>query len=162
MHFRVLEKFWSLGNRFVITDEQERPQYQVRGKGLSWRDQFLISDMEDREVARVVQRLYVSKPGYRLYVNGDMVGELTREHALLRNKFTLSLKDQPLTIEGKFLKYQFLFFRNGEEIAKVGKGRWQWDSHYGVSIAEGEDPLPILGACLAIDKILVMQRAVAV
>ena len=57
MRFTIKEKFFSLGQRFAIRDQDGDIAYQVEGKFLSIKDKLTIRDPQGSEVARIEQKL---------------------------------------------------------------------------------------------------------
>ena len=155
MIFRIKEKFWSWGNKFSITNEQNQPVYFVDGKAFSWGDKLSFKDPTGKELAFISQKLLTLKPRYQIIIDGKEFAEIIKEWSWLNQKFTLDVPGpNDYSIEGSFWQHEFTFVRGGQEVAKVSKNYWGWTDSYGVSIREGEDIISILCTCIVIDQIL--------
>ena len=56
MRFLMKQKFWSLGDDFVIRDDRDNDCYQVDGEVFSFGDNLSLRDMAGNEVASIRQR----------------------------------------------------------------------------------------------------------
>ena len=155
MNYRVKEKFWSWGDDFAITDEAGNPAYYVDGKAFSWGDKLSFQDADRNEVAFIRQKLLSLKPRYKIIVDGREFAEVVKEWTWFSKKFTLDVPGpNDYTIAGSFWAHEFTFERRGEVAATISKDYWGWTDSYGVQIAPGEDPVPILCTCVVIDQVL--------
>jgi len=162
MIYRIREKFWSMGNRFTITDAEEQPVYQVRGKPFSWGSKLSFQDMAGGELAFIDQKLMSWKPRFRIEIHGRLIAEMVREFSWLKQTFTLDIPGpNDYTIDGSFWCHEYQFRRKDREVALVSKKMWCWSDSYGVQIVEGEDDVAILCACIVIDQIIQQETAAA-
>jgi uncharacterized protein YxjI len=155
MIFRIKEKFWSWGNDFAITDAEGSVRYQVDGKAFSWGDKLSFQDAGGREIAFISQKLLSFKPRYKIIINGAVFAEVIKEWTWFNKKFTLDVPGpNDYTIDGSFWAHEFTFERHGRTVATVSKKLWSWADSYGVEIADGEDEVAVLCACIVIDQVL--------
>ncbi len=155
MIYRIKEKFWSWGDDFVITDQDGNLQYYVDGKAFSWGDKLSFQDPDRNELAFISQKLLSLKPRYQILINGELFAEVTKEWSWLSKKFTLDVPGpNDYSIEGSFWEHEFVFERQGRQVASVSKKVWAWSDSYGVDIVDGEDDVAILCACIVIDQVL--------
>jgi uncharacterized protein YxjI len=161
MIFHIKEKFWSFGNSFTITDQDEQPRYTVKGKAFSWGDHLTVYDRHGEEAARIHQKMMSFKPRYHIYIGDALFAEMIKEHTWFKKKFTLDLPGpNDITVEGSFSDREFIFRRGNDEVAHVSKDLWRVSGSYGVRIDREEDELPILCACLVIDQIITNELVV--
>ncbi|RYD25955.1 MAG: hypothetical protein EOP86_26640, partial [Verrucomicrobiaceae bacterium] len=57
MRFQLQQRFWSLGDDFVIRDADGADRYQVDGRAFSFGDKLSFRDMAGHELAFIRQRL---------------------------------------------------------------------------------------------------------
>ncbi len=160
MVYRIKEAFWSWGNDFAITDEAGNPRFRVDGAAFSWGDKLSFQDAASgQELALIRQELFSWKPRYRIERGGQTLAEVVKEFSWFRQKFTLDIPGpNDYVIDGSFWEHEFTFSRLGRSAARVSKAYWSWTDSYGVDIAEGEDDVLILSACIVIDQVLHDQQ----
>ena len=155
MLYRIKEKFWAWGNDFSITDESGTPCYFVDGQAFSWGDKLSFQDTNRRELAFISQKLLSWKPRYEILIDGQPFAEVIKEWTWFNKKFTLDVPGpNDYTIDGSFWQHEFTFVRGGRSVAQVSKKLWAWTDSYGVEIAEPDNVVPILCACIVIDQVL--------
>jgi len=155
MIYRIKEKFWSLGNKFSITDADGQLEYYVDGRAFSWGDKLSFQDANQNELAFISQKLLSWKPRYQIIMEGSVFAEVTKEWTWLNKKFTIDVPGpNDYTIDGSFWQHEFTFQRSGRIVATVSKKVWSWTDSYGVDVADGEDQVAILCACIVIDQVL--------
>lgn len=159
MIYRIKEAFWSWGNDFAITDEVGQPQFLVDGAAFSCGDKLSFQNAAGQELALIHQELFSWKPRYRIARGGRVLAEVVKEFTWLHQKFTLDLHGpNDYVIDGSFWQHEFTFTRLGQPAARVSKAYWSWTDSYGVEIADGEDDVLILCACIVIDQVLFDKR----
>lgn len=155
MIYKIKEKFWSWGNKFTITDEQNNSRFVVDGQAFSWGDKLSFQDLEGNELAFINQRLISLMPRYQILTNGTVFAEVIKEFSWFQQKFKLDVPGpNDYEIDGSFWQHEFNFTRSGRKVASVSKKLWAWTDSYGVNIVDGEDDVSILCACIVIDQVL--------
>ena len=155
MIYKIKEKFWSWGNKFTITDEQNNSRFVVDGQAFSWGDKLSFQDPEGNELAFINQRLISLMPRYQILTNGTVFAEVIKEFSWFQQKFKLDVPGpNDYEIDGSFWQHEFNFTRSGRKVASVSKKLWAWTDSYGVNIVDGEDDVSILCACIVIDQVL--------
>jgi len=153
--YRIREAFWSWGNDFSITDKDGNAVYRVDGAAFSWGDNLSLQDLQGNELAQIKQRLLSFKPVYELRVGGQLFAQVVKEWSWFNKQFTLDVPGpNDYTIDGSFWQHEFTFKRSGRRVATVSKNYWGWTDSYGVEIADGQDDVAILCACIVIDQVL--------
>ena len=148
------QKLLSWGDDYVIRDEEDRELYLVDGKAISWGGQLSFKDLDGRELAFIKQKLLKLSPTYEIYRNGALAAEVKQElFALLHHRFTVDVPGpDDLEAKGDFLDHEYVFTRGGREVATVSKRWFAWADTYGVEIAEGEDDVLILASAVVVDQ----------
>jgi uncharacterized protein YxjI len=155
MIYRIKEKFWSWGNDFAITDQHGTPVYLVDGAAFSWGDKLSFQNTSGNELAFISQKLLSWKPRYQIHIEGRLFAEVVKEWSWFKQQFTLDVPGpNDYSITGSFWQHEFQFTRGNAVVAEVSKSYWSWTDSYGVQIADGQDDIPILCACIVIDQVL--------
>ena len=159
MIFKVKEKFWSWGDNFSITNQNDKIEYLVKGQAFSWGDKLSFQDKNEHELAFISQKLMSWKPRYEIFIGSEKFAEVVKEWSWFDQKFTLDVPGpNDYYIEGSFWQHEFTFVRHGVEVARVSKDYWGWTDTYGIEIFENTgidvDVVPILCTCIVIDQVL--------
>ena len=102
MIYRVKEKFWSIGDKFTIFDQQDNEKYFVIGKAFSWGDKLSFQDGKGRGLAYIEQKLLSWRPRYNILIGGKPFAEITKEFTWLKKKFRLDVPGpNDYTIDGE-------------------------------------------------------------
>ncbi|MGF1452452.1 MAG: LURP-one-related/scramblase family protein [Opitutales bacterium] len=151
----IKEKFWSFGNDFHVLDEEGQPVFFVDGQAFSWGDKLSFQDLQGNELAFISQKLLSFKPKYEIYRGGQFFAEVVKEFSWFNQEFTLDVPGpNDYTIKGHFWKHDYDFLRGGRPVARVEKAFWSFNDCYGIDIADDEDAVAILCACIVIDQVL--------
>ena len=90
-----------------------------------------------------------------ILIDGNIFAEVIKEWTWFNKKFTLDVPGpNDYTIDGSFWEHEFTFQRQGLTVATVSRKFWAWTDSYGVDIAEGENEVAVLCACIVIDQVL--------
>jgi uncharacterized protein YxjI len=153
MRYVIRERFFHLGEDSDITDEAGRPVYHVDGQVLTLHDTLILRDPAGQEVARVHRKLLALVPTYEITTGGRQLAEV-RKHFFTPfvERFTIDIPGpDDLEMEGDLLDHEYTIRRGGQTVGTVSKRWLTLTETYGVEIADGEDPLVILAAVLALD-----------
>lgn len=155
MRFVLKQKFWSLGEDFVIKDDQENDRYVVDGAVFSFGDKLSIRDMAGNEVAFISQRLLSWGPSYEIHRPGHGTTEVSKEHfTFFYCKFAVDGPgDEDYEASGDFLDHEYGFKRGGDTVATVTKRWFTFTDSYGIEIADSEDPVLLLATAVVIDLV---------
>ena len=154
MRYVIKEKFWSWGDDFYIHDDRQRQVFFVDGQAFSWGDKLSFQDLDGNELAFISQKLLTLMPKYEIYRGGSLFAEVKKEFSWFKSKFTLDVPGpNDYTITGSFWEHEYVFERNGREVAWVSKEYFSWTDTYGIEILDGEDDVSILAACVVIDLV---------
>jgi len=155
MRYVIQEKFWSLGNKFFISDDQENQAYYVEGKAFAWGSKLSFQDLQGNELAYISQKLFSLKPRYRIYRNDELFAQVVKEYSWFKKKFTLDVPGpNDYTVTGSFWDHEYVFERGSEVVATVSKKVWSVRDFYSIDIVEGEDDISILCTAIVIDQVL--------
>ncbi|HEX4683389.1 MAG TPA: LURP-one-related family protein [Gemmatimonadaceae bacterium] len=79
MRYVLKQKFFSLGDDFMITDDAGRDVYFVDGKAFSIGDQLSFQDLNGTQLAYIKQRVLSWGPTYEIARNGDVVAVVKKQ-----------------------------------------------------------------------------------
>jgi len=149
------ERILSWGDDFTIKDEAGREAFYVDGKVFSFGDQLSFKDRDGKEVALIDQKLLSFGPQYEIVRGGTTVA-VVKKHlfTLFRARFTVDVPGpDDLEAKGNFLEHEYVFERDGRDVARISKKWLSLSDSYAIDINEGEDDVVILAAAVVIDLV---------
>ena len=149
------ERILSWGDDFTIKDDAEREAFYVDGKVFSFGDKLSFKDKDGKEVALIDQKLLSFGPQYEIIRGGTTVA-VVKKHlfTLFRARFTVDVPGpDDLEAKGNFLEHEYVFERDGRDIARISKKWLSLSDSYAIDINEGEDDVVILAAAVVIDLV---------
>lgn len=154
----IREKFFSIGDDFDVLDEHGTKLLRVDGKVLSIRNKVVIEDPSGAEVASVHRHLVALRPTYEITIGGEKAAEVRKKlFTPFRESFTIDVPGpDDLEMKGDLLDHEYVIERGGVEVAAVSKRWLTIRDTYAVQVADGVDPLLVIGSVLALD--LAMER----
>ncbi|GGL21203.1 LURP-one-related/scramblase family protein [Mangrovihabitans endophyticus] len=154
----IRQKFFSIGDDFDVLDENGTKVLHVDGKVLSIRNKVVIEDPSGAEVAAVHRHLISLRPTYEITIGGEKAAEVRKKlFTPFREKFTIDVPGpDDLQMQGDLLDHEYTIERGGVEVGAVSKRWLTLRDTYAVQVAEGVEPLLIIGSVLALD--LAMAR----
>jgi len=156
----IRERFFSIGDDFDVLDEHGTKVYHVDGKVLSVRDKVSIESPGGEELATVHRHLVALRPTYEIRIGGEKAAEVRKKlFTPFREKFTIDVPGpDDLEMKGDLLDHEYVITRGGAEVASVSKRWLTIRDTYAVQVAEGIEPLLIVGSVLALDLALDRER----
>ena len=151
MKLMMKERKFTIRDSFKIQDENGKDKYQVTGDILSTSKTLHIKNMEGNEVAYIKEKLISFKPKFYFYVEGEQVGEIVKDRALIGSKYHISGVDWK--IKGDTSDHKYSIMSNKETIVSVKKKRLSLVSTYVFDIEDETNEIPALAAVLAIDYV---------
>ena len=155
MRYLMRERILSWGDDFTIKDEAGREAFYVDGKVFSFGDKLSFKDRDGQEVALIDQKLLSFGPQYEIARGGTTVA-VVKKHlfTLFRARFTVDVPGpDDLEAKGNFLEHEYVFERDGRDIARISKKWLSLSDSYAIDINEGEDDVVILAAAVVIDLV---------
>jgi len=149
------ERILSWGDDFTIKDEAGREAFYVDGKVFSFGDKLSFKDRDGQEVALIDQKLLSFGAQYEIARGGTTVA-VVKKHlfTLFRARFTVDVPGpDDLEAKGNFLEHEYVFERDGRDVARISKKWLSLSDSYAIDINEGEDDVVILAAAVVIDLV---------
>lgn len=153
MKYLVRQKVFSLGDNFTIKNEYGEDCFRVYGKIFSLGNKLHLTDLQDRELYYIEQRLFRFLPEYNIYQNGTPVAHVKKTFSLFRPNFEITSVYGKYSISGNFFAYDFTIFKNGDPVAVISKKWFSFSDTYGVSVDDREDAAFILALVIVIDQV---------
>ena len=153
--FQLKEKAWTFKDTYEIKDHQGDVIFLVKGKTFSMSNTFFFQNIQERNLLQIKKKLVSFRPKYKIKRAGKTIAVVEKKWSVWKAKFKVDIPGpNDYTIEGKFWKREYDFFRKGKKVAEVSKKRWSWSDTYGVEIEEDEDVQLILATVVTIDLFL--------
>jgi uncharacterized protein YxjI len=148
------QKLLSWGDDYVIKDDEDRELYLVDGKAISWGGQLSFKDMDGQELAFIKQKVFKLSPTYEIHRSGALAAVVKQAlFAPLHHRFTVDVPGpDDLEARGNFLDHEYVFTRGGRDVATVSKRWFALADTYGVEVADGEDDVLILASAVVVDQ----------
>lgn len=153
MLYVMRQKFFCLGDDYVIEDEHHNPCYIVDGAAFTIRDYTTIRDAEGNDVATLYRRLLSLGKTYEIHRDGHVATVHKHLFTLFACTFTVDVPGpNDLRATGNLFDMEYGFENaHGEVVAEVSKRWLSLQDTYGVQIADGQDDVLILAAAVVID-----------
>jgi len=155
VRYLMRERILSWGDDFTIKDEAGREAFYVDGKVFSFGDKLSFRDRDGQEVALIDQKLLSFGPQYEIIRGGTTVAVVKKQlFTLFRARFTVDVPGpDDLEAKGNFLEHEYVFERDGRDVARISKKWLSLSDSYAIDINEGEDDVVILAAAVVIDLV---------
>lgn len=153
MKYKIRQKMFSLGDKFIIRDEEDRDVFIVKSQLLSIGKKLRIFDLDGNEVCYIEQQLFKFMPQYNIYINGERVAHIKKKFALFKNDFEIVSNKANYYVEGDFIAYDFKIFNDRKLIGQVSKKFFSLTDTYGVEVDEDEDRVLVFALVIVIDMV---------
>jgi len=152
--YQMHQRMMSIGDDYVIENERGEPVYKLDGKALRIRKTIVFKDMDDRELAKIQERLWHIKDTMEIEgPEGNRIAIVKK--ALFtpwRERWVIKVEDgQDLRVEGDILDHEYRIERDGTTVAEISKQWFKIRDTYGVEVAPGEDDILILAVAAVLD-----------
>lgn len=151
MQLTMKEKKLTIRDSFKIQDESGADKYQVIGELLSATKTLHIKTMDGIEVAYIQEKLISLKPKFYFFVNGEKIGEIVKDGALIGSKYHISGLDWK--IKGDIHDHKYSILEGKKAIVTVKRKRLALTGTYVFDIEDEASEIPALAAVLAIDYV---------
>ena len=153
MRYIMKQQLFSLGDSFVIKNENGRDLYSISAEGFSFGKQLSFQDMAGNELAIIKQQLFSFGPTYEIYVGDELQAVVSKElFSFFSCRFSVDVPGpDDLEAKGDFMEHEYVFTRDGNAVAAVSKQWFSWSDTYGVEVADGENDILILASTIVID-----------
>lgn len=152
--YKMRQRLISIGDDFVIENEQGQKLFKVDGKVLRIRQTLDFKDMNGKKLCQIQERLVRIQDTMAVEdADGKTVAEVKKALiAPLRDRYTVRIKNGPdMSVTGNLLDYEYKITEGGRKVAEISKKWFRFTDTYGVEIAPGEDDVLLLAVTVAVD-----------
>lgn len=153
MKYLMNQKWFALGDDFVINDERGREAYRVDGATFAFDKNLTFYDRRDSELAYVSRKMPAAGLVYEIY-HGDDLQAIVRKELFSLPQCRLGLEARSpddLHAEGNLGGREYSFKREGKPVGRVSKSYFHRSDTYGIEVGRGEDDLLLLAAAIVVD-----------
>lgn len=154
MRYLVRQRLFAFNDSFNITDEYERPVFQVEGKIFSIGNKLSIYDMSGNKKVYIEQKVFRLLPEYEIYEDERIVARVKKQLTFFKPKMDIDSDYGRFEVEGDVFGYNFSILKDGKIIAVVNKKFISFSDTYAVEVAEGEKDDFVLALVIVIDQVL--------
>lgn len=152
MRYVMRQKVFSLGDDYVIRDENGCDAFVVAGKVFALGNHLAFNDMTGNKLASIDQE---SPWGLTYDIRkGDQLWAVVHKKmfTFFNCQFTVNEVGQDdVLAAGNFTDHEYMFTRGGTPIARVSKQWFQFSDTYGVEVDQQGDDILILASTVVID-----------
>lgn len=154
MKYILTQKLISIGDDYVILDENKKKKYIVDGKVLTIGERIYLKDINGNKILKIKKKLIKLTDTYTIEKDGDVYAKLRKEmFTLIKDKFEIQTPYGEIKVKGDFIDYDYSFKLNKKEIAKVSKKFIAIRDKYVIDIKDFPDEDLILACAIIIDMI---------
>ncbi|MFA9380121.1 MAG: LURP-one-related/scramblase family protein [Acetanaerobacterium sp.] len=154
MTLYIKQKFFSLGDKFSITDQNSEPVFEVVGQIFAIGAKLHLYDMLGRELYYVEQKVFRFLPQYYIYEQGTQCAVVNKEFTFFRPSLSVSSSYGDLRIDGDFFSMSFSIYLNGGLIGAISKEFFSFTDFYRLDIPDGTNAAFFCALVIAIDNCL--------
>lgn len=154
VHYRMRQRLVSIGDDFWIETDEGQRAYKVDGKALRLRKTLILEDATGREVAKIQERVMRVKDSIEVEdADGNRIAMVKKALiSPLRDRWSVEITGGPdLDVQGNILDHEYTFTDGRNPVATISKKWFRVADTYGVEVAPGQDPVPVLAAAVALD-----------
>ena len=153
MFYKIQKEFWSWGDKYSITDLEDKPPYNIIGEVLTWEDKLSFQDIHGNELAKINQ--LNSSFNYEILKNDEAYAKFIQEPIGIISNYILDIPGSDnFTIKGENLQHEFIFKQSNKEVAIVSIELLSWPNTYEVVILGNKNNIEILCSFIIIDLLL--------
>ena len=149
MKLLIQQRVFSWKDRFTVRDESGNDRYYVEGELFSWGKKLHVYDTRDCEVVYIEQEVLRFRPRYKVFVQGELIGEVVKEFSFLYPHYTV--EGAGWRVEGDFFAHEYTVSRNNRPVVHIHKEWFTWGDCYALNVLNPQDELQALALVLAID-----------
>ncbi|WP_427813200.1 LURP-one-related/scramblase family protein [Enterococcus sp. 22-H-5-01] len=145
----IKQKVFSIGEKFTVIDEDQRPRYFVKGSFLKIPKTFRIEDEKGNEVSKITKKVISLLPKFTVEIDGKDAIEISKHLSVFKAKYAISAED--IKVEGNWWDMDFEVSQKGRKVAEIHK-RWiSWGDSYEITILNDSLEELIVSLVIAID-----------
>lgn len=143
------QRLFSWFDSYDIYNENGDKVYTVEGK-MSWGHKLHILDRHGEHVGTVKQKVLTFLPKFELYVDGNLIGNISKEFTFFKPSYNVDCKGW--SVKGNMLEWDYsIVDRSGNRVAVISKEIFKFTDTYSIEVFNDNDALYALMVTLAID-----------
>lgn len=154
MKFYIKQKVFTLKDKFKITDESQKPIYEVKGKFMSITNKLQLLDINGNLLYRSNRKVLALLAKYFIYNQKDEEVATIQRKFSLRPKFDLSILGKEMELEGSLFAHSFNIISNGQNLASIHKKIISWGDTYEIEIYDNENIELYLFVIIILDQVI--------
>lgn len=155
----IKQQVFSIGEKFTVMDEDQRPRYFVKGSFMKIPKTFRIEDEQGREISLITKKFISLLPKFFVEMNGKEAIEISKQLSFFKAKYSISAED--ITVDGNWWDMDFEVSQKGRKVAEINK-RWiSWGDTYEITILNEDLEELIISLVIAIDCVKEDEAAAA-
>ena len=152
MQYILKQKYFSLRDKFTISDTQGTPHYQIESKIFTFPKKFWMSDMAGREIMLVRAKLLSLFGKFEFRVNEDnVIGYIKRRFAHFVKRCTVETQYGKWKVKGNVFSWSFdVYDENKNRVIEIDKKILQIADSYSVKTVDNryDDIAIAIALCL--------------
>ena len=152
--FQMRQRFFTIGDRFFIENDQGERVFRVESKILRVRTTLKFQDMAGNDIYKIQEKLVRVRDTMDITSADD--GVVAKVHNALitplRDRWKINIPGgQDLMARGNILNHEYKIMRDGQPVAQISKRWFRIRDTYGVEVKDSEDALLLLAITVVID-----------
>ena len=158
MRYLVKQRVFSLGDSYVIKDEEGIDRFIVKGEVFTLGHKLSILDTSGTELIYIEQELFHFRPTFNIYDRGTYIATVKKEFTFFGASFSIESSRGSYTIEGELFSHEFSILKEGVKLAHVSKEWFSFADSYGIEVEDNENQEFILSLVIVLDEILDSEK----
>lgn len=153
----IKQKIFSIGEKFTVYDEHERPQYHVQGSFMQIPKTFKILNQREEEIATITKKIFSWLPKFYVDIRNNPQIIIDKELTFFKAKYHISAEG--IEVQGNWWDMDFQVIRHGRAIADINKRWFTFGDTYEVNVLDEKYEEIIISLVIAIDCVKEDQNA---
>ena len=146
------QKFWTVGDKFTISDEQGNPVFFVKERVFTVGDRLSFMDLNGSLIFNIKEKVFSLGKQFRIYSKKQLVARVLKKIKPFNDKYLIDLPgEDDYMVRGDFVNHKYSFFRRGKKVAQISKKWNSFTDNYMVQIGAHEADMIILASAIIID-----------
>ncbi len=154
MELYIRQRVFTIGDKYDVYDEYERPVFHVEGEIFTWGAKIHLYDLAGNELYFIQQKVFAFLPEYSVFQGEALCARIKREFTFLRPRLNVESASGSFEISGEFMSMDFVISRNGQPMGEIHKKWLSWGDTYLLSIYDDKDAAFFTALAIAVDNCL--------
>lgn len=145
----IKQKLFSIGEKFTVYDEHERPQYHVQGSFMQIPKSFKVLNQREEEIATITKKVFSWLPKFYVDIRNNPQIIIDKELTFFKAKYHISAEG--IEVQGNWWDMDFQVMHHGRAIADINKRWFTFGDTYEVNVLDEKYEEMIISLVIAID-----------